>query len=185
MQLWYSQLPWAWERAPGEEESAHGITSQKNTRLKWQAKRIQAEQSISVESYPALSPTAQHHLQMNQPVHKENQIKQKEDGALNSPTNKGLGCGERNFQKLLKPSYFHKSHTNSSSKQAGQCSCHPKALWGCVWELGNCPTFLNSVSGIADFLLSNSPPPPPPPWPKVRMNEWKFNRRVSTEQKSF
>lgn len=39
---------------------------------------------------------------MNQPVHKENQIKQKEDGALNSPTNKGLGCGGKEFSEAPK-----------------------------------------------------------------------------------
>lgn len=52
-----------------------------------------------MESYPALSPSddAQHHLQMNQPILEENQIKQNEDGALNSPTNKGLACGEKDF----------------------------------------------------------------------------------------
>lgn len=38
---------------------------QKSTALKLQGNRIHAEPSIWVESYPALSPAAQSHLQIN------------------------------------------------------------------------------------------------------------------------
>lgn len=39
---------------------------------------------------------------MDQPIHKENQIKQNEDGALISRTNKGLGCGQKEFLEAPK-----------------------------------------------------------------------------------
>lgn len=69
--------------------------------------------------------------------------------------------------------------TEPSSEQAGQCSCHPKKPGG--W--GNTLLFsLNPICGIAD--LSDSPPSPPP-WPKVRVNQWTFNKQVRMEQKSF